>query len=226
MILQYSFGGSVRHITIRWTADTGRSVVFRDIVRALMDKHRLKLEGFLDFAGELDDLADKLYDLIYIYTNEYTIIPYNPRFRSQVINAFAELTLRAGEAAEMGKAKHGPLLSSLFAVILDKLRETVDVFLKDNAYHDKYRYRRRKLEQAAETTSESQMSFEFEDVLLQMTDLSRLLDCLTDTQRGRFVKHVFLKYTMQEIADQESVSKAMVQKSVSDALKKLRQQLS
>ena len=226
MILQYSFGGSVRHITIRWTADTGRSVVFRDIVRALMDKHRLKLEGFLDFAGELDDLADKLYDLIYIYTNEYTIIPYNPRFRSQVINAFAELTLRAGEAAEMGKAKHGPLLSSLFAVILDKLQETVDVFLEDNAYHDKYRYRRRKLEQAAETTNEGQMSFEFEDLLLQMTDLSRQLDCLTDTQRGRLVKHIFLKYTTKEIAEQEGVHESVVQKSVSTALVKLRQQLS
>lgn len=118
MILQYSFGGSVRHITIRWTADTGRSVVFRDIVRALMDKHRMKLEDFLDIAGELDSLVDKLYSLLYAFTDEHKNIPYNPRFRRQAVSVIQELTLRAGEAAEMGKASHGPLLSSLFAVIL------------------------------------------------------------------------------------------------------------
>jgi len=226
VILQYSFGGSVRHITIRWTADTGCSVVFRDIVRALMDKHRLKLEDFLDIAGELDSLVDKLYSLLYAFTDEHKNIPYNPRFRRQVVSVIQELTLRAGEAAEMGKASHGPLLSSLFAVILDKLRETVDVFLRDNAYHDKYRYRRRKLEQLVETTDENQMIYEFEDVLLQMTELFRVLDCLTDIQRRRFVKHIFLKYTLKEISKQEGVSESMIHKSVSVALKKLRQQLS
>lgn len=226
MILQYIFGGSDSYITIRWTVDTGHSVVFRDIVRALAEKHRLELEGFKEVAGELDDMADKLYDLIYIYTDEYANIPYNPRFRRQVLSALTELSLRVSELPGSDQSEHGPLLSSLFAIVLDKLRKTVDVFLDDNTYHDKYRYRRRKLEQPTETTDENHMSFEFEDVLIQMTDLSRMLDCLTDNQRRRFVKHVFLKYTMQEIAEQENVSKVMVHKSVSDALRKLRQQLS
>ena len=66
------------------------------------------------------------------------------------------------------------------------------------------------------------MSYEFESVLIQMTDISRLLDRLTESQRSRLVKHIFLKFTLQEIADQEGVSKQSVSESIAAALKKLR----
>ena len=55
-----------------------------------------------------------------------------------------------------------------------------------------------------------------------MTDLSRLLEQLTATQRERLVKHIFLNYTLQEIADQEGVSIVSVHQSITAALKKLR----
>ena len=63
---------------------------------------------------------------------------------------------------------------------------------------------------------------EFESVLIQMTDLSRLLEQLTATQRERLVKHIFLNYTLQEIADQEGTSRQSVSESITAALKKLR----
>lgn len=51
------------------------------------------------------------------------------------------------------------------------------------------------------------------------------MDCLSETQRRRFVKHIFLNYTLQEIADQEDVGKSKIHKSVSAALKKIKEQL-
>jgi len=55
-----------------------------------------------------------------------------------------------------------------------------------------------------------------------MTDLSRMMDHLTDVQRRRLIKHIFLNSTLQEIASQEGVSKQSVQESIAAALKKLR----
>ena len=106
--------------------------------------------------------------------------------------------------------------------MLDKLQEMVEVYLLDNAYQGKHRYRRRHFEEWLETTAEGSMSCEFESVLIQMTDLSRLLDQLTATQRERLVKHIFLNYTLQEIADQEGVGKKSVSESITAALKRLR----
>lgn len=77
-------------------------------------------------------------------------------------------------------------------------------------------------EEWLETASEGATSCEFESVLIQMTDLSRLLEQLTATQRERLVKHIFLNYTLQEIADQEGVSIVSVHQSITAALKKLR----
>ena len=55
-----------------------------------------------------------------------------------------------------------------------------------------------------------------------MTDLAHLLDQLTEAQKRRLVKHIFLGYTLQEIADQEGVSNQSVSVSIAAALKKLR----
>ena len=92
----------------------------------------------------------------------------------------------------------------------------------DNAYQGKHRYRRKHFEEWLETTSEGATSCEFESVLIQKTDLSRLLEQLTATQRERLVKHIFLNYTLQEIADQEGTSRQSVSKSITAALKTLR----
>lgn len=106
--------------------------------------------------------------------------------------------------------------------MLDKLQEMVEIYLLDNAYQGKRRYRRKHFEEWLETTSEGATSCEFESLLIQMTDLSRLLEQLTATQRERLVKHIFLNYTLQEIADQEGVGKKSVSESITAALKKLR----
>ena len=69
---------------------------------------------------------------------------------------------------------------------------------------------------------EIQSPLDFESVILQMTDIARMLEQLTESQRSRLVKHIFLGYTLQEIANQEGVSNQSVSASITAALKKLR----
>ena len=109
--------------------------------------------------------------------------------------------------------------------VAGKLQKISDVYLADNAYQCKYRERRRKKEEYIETSDPMLLSFEFEDVLLQMTDISRMMNCLSVKQRERLVKHIFLGYTMQEIADAEGVKKQSIEESISTALKKIRASL-
>lgn len=225
MVLEFIYNGISYTTIINWTDSEGQSVVFRDITKRLSELLRFKADAFMDLAAELDHLTDKLYDLFYIFTNEHANVPYNPRFRRMLLNAFSELSFEVEEIPEGNTTEFDELLNSLYNTVLDKLQETVDVFLEDHAYQGKHRYRRLNMEQLTEATDERLMAFEFENVLIQMTDLSRLLDCLTDTQRSRLVKHIFLKYTLQEIAEQEGVAIAVAHRSITAALKKLQQQM-
>ncbi len=58
-----------------------------------------------------------------------------------------------------------------------------------------------------------------------MTEISRQMDCLTETERRLLVKHVFLKYTFREIAEQEGMNKSTVHYSVTSAFKKIKKRL-
>lgn len=162
---------------------------------------------------------DQLYSQIYRFGEEYQAIPYDPKHRKRFLAAYGEIysLSKTGEAGE-----EAAVLTELFIQVLDKLQEMVEVYLLDNAYQGKYRYRRRNFEEWLETTPEGSISCEFESVLIQMTDLSRLLEQLSATQRERLVKHIFLNYTLQEIADQEGASRQSVSESIAAALKKLR----
>lgn len=226
MLLNYSFKDQNYKILIHWTADTGNSMVFKDIVRNVSIKHQLELSGYCELSNNLDDLVDKLYEQLYIFTDEYSSVPYNPPFRRVILQALAAICDGVKKCPPPDSSENENPLAVLFADVADKLHEIVNVFLEDNTYQEKHRFRRRKLEQSVETTDEGMFSCEFEDVLLQMTELSRVMDCLTDTQRGRFVKHFFLKYTFEEIADHEQVAKQSVQESIVAALKKIRMRLS
>jgi len=169
--------------------------------------------------------VDRLYEHIKEFNNEYHGVPYNPRFRPAILHTFSEIDGMVKDCRSSDAAECGEMLPGLFMSVVDKLLEIVNVYLDDSAYQSKCRDRHRKKERYIETTEESLLSTEFEDVLVQMTDLSRLLDCLTEKQRQRFVNHIFLKYTIQEIATDEGVDIAAVHRSVSSALKKLREKL-
>ena len=208
-----------------WTNTNGESTIFQEIVISLSNRGQPDLKDCLQMAVLMDLLVDKLYDLFYIFTDEYKNTPYNPRFRRMLISAFSELEKSVEVFAPTAPTDEQQLLADLFRQVLDTLQETTETFLNDNAYQSKYRERMRDKEQLIETTDQSLLSCEFESVLIQMIDLSQMMSCLTDLQRQRLVKHVFLKYTFQEIALQEGVNDAVIYRSVTAALKKLRQQL-
>ena len=225
MYICYFIGIKKYRIYVNWTADTGKSLVFQDIVAKICKRHGLDPDKFHELAITLDDLTDKLYSQIYLFTGEYSGVPYNPTFRRAITNALHEISSRVSDFRLSEKLQEEELIADLLVNVVDKLHRMVKIYLDDFAYQSKYRERLKNKEQYIETTNPIYLSVEFEDALLQMTEISRLLDCLTETQRARFVKHTFLNYTFQEIANHENVSWQSAQESVAAALKKLRFQL-
>lgn len=219
MILRCTYENRSYIFEARWTGPEGKSTVFREIVSHLEKAHGPAFAVYQEQALRLDLAVDRLYEQIYHFGEEYQAIPYDPKHRKRFLEVYGEICTLAeiGEADEESAA-----LTKLFSQVLDKLQEIVGVYLLDNAYQGKHRYRRRHFEEWLETTAEGSVSCEFESVLIQMTDLSRLLEQLTATQRERLVKHIFLNYTLQEIADQEGTSRQSVSESITAALKKLR----
>lgn len=222
MLLQYIWGGNQENILVDWTDTSGHSAVFREIVLKLEERHGPSFSPYLEAAEALDDQVDKLYEQIYIFNDEHHAVPYNPKTRNRFLRAYADLCDELEQQMPADASEEKQLLSGLFIQILDKLQEVVGVYLLETAYQGKYRYRRKHYEEWAETIDESRMARDYESVLLQMTDLSKMLDRLTETQRRRLVKHLFMSYTLQEIAEQEGVSKQSVEESVAAALNKLR----
>lgn len=219
MILHYTCENRSYIFEAQWTGPEGKSTVFREIVSHLEKVYGPAFAVYQEQALQLDLAVDRLYKQIYHFGDEYQAIPYDPKHRKRFLAAYGEICALSEiqEASEEAAA-----LTELFGQVLDKLQEMVEVYLLDNAYQGKHRYRRRRFEEWLETASEGATSCEFESVLIQMTDLSRLLEQLTATQRERLVKHIFLNYTLQEIADQEGVSIVSVHQSITAALKKLR----
>lgn len=219
MVLHYTYENRSYIFEAQWTDPEGKSTVFREIVSHLEKTYGPTFAAYQEQALRLDLVTDRLYEQIYRFGEEYQAIPYDPKHRKRFLEAYGEICTLAeiGEAGEESAA-----LTKLFGQVLDKLQEIVGVYLLDNAYQGKHRYRRKHFEDWLETTTEGAVSCEFESVLIQMTDLSRLLEQLTATQRERLVKHIFLNYTLQEIADQEGVGKKSVSESIAGALKKLR----
>ena len=219
MILHYTCENRSYIFEAQWTGPEGKSTVFREIVSHLEKVYGPAFAVYQEQALQLDLAVDRLYKQIYHFGDEYQAIPYDPKHRKRFLAAYGKIYTLA-EIEET--VEEAAALTELFAQVLDKLQEMVEIYLLDNAYQGKHRYRRRHFEEWLETTLEDATSCEFESVLIQMTDLSRLLEQLTATQRERLVKHIFLNYTLQEIADQEGVGKKSVGESITAALKKLR----
>ena|GEM_PF-2039902 len=222
MILHYNYGVNSYSISVEWNTDTDCSAVVQNITRELMCKHSLGLASFLIPAKELDRLVDKLYERIYIYNDEHYALPYDPKDRKLFIQAFSEICDMMAVYIQADRSEEDRILSILFLSVLDKLQEITGIYLLDAAYRRKHRYRRVNFEEWAETTDESKMAYEFEDVLTQIMDVSSVLGLLTEKERRRFIEYSLLRRTFQEIADHEGVSKQSVEESVSTALKKLR----
>lgn len=225
MVLQYQYGGKPHTIVVNWTDSNGRSVVYREIARRLTAAHGETFEDYVPLASELDGAADNLYKLIELFSDEYHAIPYNPKNRTRFIQVFKELCDLLAENVDAASSETENVLTLLFAQILDKLQEVVGIYLVETTYQHKHNARRKLYEDWLDTMDESKMHYDSEDILLRITDISTLLDCLTETQRRRLVMHLFLKYSTQEIADKEGTRKQVVHKSITTALKKIKERL-
>lgn len=222
LILHYNSGLNSYTVAASWTEPDGHSRVFSHILHTVARRHRFNAAAYARLASELDLIADKLYQVIYIINNEHSFAPYNPKLRKRLIGCMEELYSRLDLAAAGAGDDWYKLLLTLFRGVADKLQEIADVFLVELKYQGKHRWRKTNKEQSVEVTDEKDIACEFEEMLLTMTDLSRMLDCLTEKQRERLVKHVILRYTFQEIADSEGTDKKVIYRSVAAALKKLR----
>ncbi len=223
MLFSYIFQGNSYRLLVNWTSADGKSIVFRDVTKKLADRHEVNAGVYTELAEHLDSLTDRLYGQIHGFIDEYEAVPFDPRFRRIILKSLAEITVSVNDIQEPGQ--EGGLFPCLFMDVTDKLRELVKVYLKERAYQSKFRERLRDSEQYIETTPQEQLSFEFEDVLIHMTEISRQMDCLTETERRLLVKHVFLKYTFREIAEQEGMNKSTVHYSVTSAFKKIKKRL-
>jgi len=222
VLLSYHYKKIAYSLYVDWTNPDGQSVVHRDIIGKLGRRFGASFFIFSGLASKLDGKADILYEYIDQYTDEHYAFPYDPKFRTRILRAFSDLCACLEESTDLSDSEEAQVVTGLFLSVQGKFQETIGIYLLDNAYHDKHRYRRRKLEEWAEMVDESEMSYEMEEPLIQMLDLSHMLGCLTEIQRQRIVKHLLLRYTLQEIADQEGVSLQAVKVSLTAALKKLR----
>lgn len=222
MILHYTYQEEEFSITVKWTDASGKSVVHQEAIARLLQKHGETFQPFLEVACLLDEKVDKFYEEIYTYLEEYKSIAYNPAHRRLLLQAYGEIvdSLDEGVFASIGEA--ASTVAQLCQQVLEKLRELLEVYLEDHAYRSKFRSRRRNYEDDVEEMEDIPSPQDFESLLLQMTDLAHLLDQLTESQKRRLVKHIFLGYTLQEIAEQERVSNQSVSVSIAAALKKLR----
>lgn len=220
--LQYVYQEKKFSVTVRWTDESQRSVINQEIICQLQQLYGVEYCSFLEIARQLDQKVDNLYQQIHTYSNEHKAISYNPAYRRVLLQSYASIADYIEENIGADTGEVSIVVKELFLQILDKLKELVEVYLADHTYQSKYRSRRRNYEQEVEAMEEIQSPLDFESVILQMTDIARMLEQLTESQRSRLVKHIFLGYTLQEIANQEGVSNQSVSASITAALKKLR----
>lgn len=222
MKLSYQYKGKQFLAEINWT-ENGCSVVFQNIRRELIVKHRFELSEFDSQIKYLDDLANTLYEQIYSIP-QYTNNTYNPALPKILQGIMKELTDRISKLPAEGQ---GGIFRALCEDVTAKFQNTVDVFLEDNRYQGKMLKRDNRAEKYAHklvrSTAREQLTLEFEEVVLQMTDLANFLDCLTRTQKRRLVQHVILGYTVTHIAELEGASKQSVHESIKSALTKLKE---
>lgn len=224
MNLSYQYQGKSYSAKINWT-ENNHSVVFQKIRKELESKHSFLLSEFENEIQLLDALADTLYKQIHNIP-EYTNNTYNPALPKILKVIISELTDCICKLPIEGQGGIFRALCEDASVIFQSM---VDVFLEDNKYQGKMLKRDSRAEKymhkLVRSNLQEQLTLEFEEVVLQMTDLANVLDCLTKTQKRRLVQHVILGYTVTHIAEMESTSKQSVHENIKSALTKLKENL-
>lgn len=222
MLLNYTYQNIQYSISANWNGPDGKSSIHTAVVEQLSTLHGGAFMAYWDSAQQLDEKVDKLYRCIYLFNDEHYAVPYNPKNRDSFLRAFSDYCACLETDMASDHSPQAQVLLHIFQTIQNVLQETVGIYLVDHAYQNKHFKRSRRKETRLEVIKEPEPSYEFETALLQMLDLSWMLEHLNELQRRRVVKRFILAETYQEIADEEGVSVQAVRYSVLSALKKLK----
>ena len=222
MKLSYKYRGAVHSSEIDWT-ENGRSVVFQRIRKELMNRHEMVLDGLEPHIKCLDELADTLYKQIHS-TPQHKHNTYNPALPKILERILSELTDTISNLPADGQ---GGIFRALCGDVMAVFRKMADVYLEENKYHGKMLKRDNRAEKYEQNIVDASvhdgLAQDFENVVLQMNDLSNVLDCLTKTQKRRLVQHVILGYTITRIAEIEGSAVSTIHESIKSALTKLKE---
>lgn len=222
MVLQYVYHDEKSTLSVDWHDINGKFTIHTTIVERLTSRHGNSFKEYKMAAQELDRKVDKLYQSIWIFSDEHYAIPYDPKNRDRLLRAFTDFCTCLETEIASDRSPQAQVLLHIYQAIQNTLQRVVGIYLADHAYQNKHFKRSRKLEIRTDAADGPEPAYEFETALLQMLDLSRKLEQLSKPQRQRIVKRFILGHTYQQIAEQEGVSIQAVRDSILSALKKLR----
>ena len=214
MKLFYHYKGSDYQTAIDWGTEK-HSAVFQNLRKELENRHHIVFTEIGMSIGHMDSLVDIIYEQIYS-APQHLENTYNPALPRTLQEAMFDLVKQVNELSTKGESG---IFYLLCCDAILHLQEIVDIFIEDNRYQGKMRKRN---ESSLQTLNEGDMPVQQPELLGNRFDSDELLVVLTETQKRRFTQYVILKYTMQEIADNEKVGVTKIQKSIVAAYKKLR----
>lgn len=222
MHTSYCHEGTPYSIHFCWS-EREQSVVFRDVIHQLEHRHRIDLGKYQAIAEQLDHLADSIYEHTQALAAE-TMTSYDPTLPRRLEGIVNQMNQMIHTLPVIGG---GGILFALYHSVQVCLAETIAVYLEDNRLKNKERMKLKREEKRFGMRSELHSGIHapdgFEDIILQLHDLSVTLDCLTDTQKRRLIHHIVLGESLKEIAARENVNERRILNSINAALKKIRQ---
>ena len=87
MVLQYVYHDEKSTLSVDWHDINGKFTIHTTIVERLTSRHGNSFKEYKMAAQELDRKVDKLYQSIWIFSDEHYAIPYDPKTET----AFSEL---------------------------------------------------------------------------------------------------------------------------------------
>lgn len=221
MCIKYVYEEREYRLHLRWV-EKEKSIVFRDILRQLEHRHWTDLQPYSRIAEQLDSLADSIYEYSATLTTE-TMTSYDPTLPRRLEGIVNQMNQMIHTLPVTGE---GGILFTFYRSVLVCLAETVAVYLDDNRLKNKERMKLKREEKRFGIRSELHSGIHapdgFEDIILQLHDLSVTLDCLTETQKRRLIHHIVLGESLKEIAARENVNERRILNSINAALKKIR----
>lgn len=215
MKLKCTIGKNHCEICIAWTEED-RSIAFRQVDQQLALRYQLKSPS-PDYAAQMDSITDQLYSILKARQTSF-VTYYDPTMKRKsqaCLFAIRELINRHHSQY------HAEFHFAFYCQIFNNIAETMQLYLEDNRYQNRVRMQKKR-DVRTDVYDPVDIGSEFEDLVLQMSDIARNLDCLTEVQRRRLVLHFFMGYTVSEIAREENAKYQAVQDSIRLALKKLK----